>query len=514
MRFKKIGTRMLSILLSFNLLIMITILLVSYKSSKDILESQIEQNMYSELTVNSNLIEQQLSEVQNMAEQTAHVVEETYKTTNINEYEAFIGKTILQNNLVTGSGIWFEPYVYDENKEFMGPYIYKEDGKTAMTYEYSNSEYNYFGYDWYKDGQNSKDRKPRFTNLYYDDVSDTIMSTCVVPMYNGNNFIGVISVDIGISTIQELVNSIKVGQTGSAFLVNGEGFYVTNDDSSKIMKENIKEDSDSNIANFAQKMFANNDNGYEQVVLNNKKSNLYYKTIDGVDWKMDLNISNEEINEPVKSLLFKLSIICMISLLVTIMVIAYVVRYITKNIQRVNSFALSLAEGDFTTDMIEVRSEDELGQMGNNLNKMLNENKHMIENIAKGSESITTNSDELSAETVKLSKNYIKVEESIKFINEEVMSTSAAIEELNASVEEVNNSIEVLVEEAEESYNMSSDIKARVEKVGRKTLESYNKAIKLTQIHENNLKTSIENAKVVSTIGTMAEAISEIAEQV
>ncbi|MDO5517768.1 MAG: cache domain-containing protein, partial [Clostridium sp.] len=428
MRFKKISTKILSILVSFNLIIMTTILIVSYKNSKDILQNQIEQNMYSELTVQSDLIKQQLSGVQNMAEQIAHSVEATYKTTSIDEYDSFIEKTIFQSKLVIGSGIWFEPYIYDKSQEFMGPYIVKENGKPVLTYEYSNSDYNYFGYDWYKEGKNNKERNAQFTKLYYDDVSDTIMSTCAVPMYDGDTFIGVISVDIGVSTIQDLVDSIKVGETGSAFLINSDGLYVTNADSNKIMKENIKEDSNPDIVKFAEKMFSDNKNGYEQVTLNNQKYDLYYTTIDGLDWKLVLNISNSEINKPVRSLLFKLCVICAISILITVAVIIYLVNYITKNIKKVNSFALRLSEGDFTTNMIEVGSEDELGQMGNNLNKMLNENKMIIQNIASGSESITSSSDKLSDETIKLSKNYIKVEDSVKSINEEVMSTSAAIE--------------------------------------------------------------------------------------
>lgn len=94
------------------------------------------------------------------------------------------------------------------------------------------------------------------------------------------------------------------------------------------------------------------------------------------------------------------------------------------------------------------------------------------------------------------------------------MTTSAAIEELNASVEEVNAALDVLVDEADNSYKISSDIKYRVKKIETNTLESYNKAVNLSKVHEDNLNKSIENAKVVAMIGTMAEAISSIAEQV
>ncbi|WP_242976170.1 methyl-accepting chemotaxis protein [Clostridium butyricum] len=190
------------------------------------------------------------------------------------------------------------------------------------------------------------------------------------------------------------------------------------------------------------------------------------------------------------------------------------ISYVTKNIKKVNSFALSLAEGDFTTEEIDIKTEDELGQMGDNLNKMLRENKQIIQSVADSSREISSESESLHTTTIELSENYNKVEDAIKTINEEVMTTSAAIEELNASVEEVNVALDVLVDEADNSYKISSDIKYRVKNIETNTLESYNKAVNLSKVHEDNLNKSIENAKVVAMIGTMAEAISSIAEQV
>lgn len=202
------------------------------------------------------------------------------------------------------------------------------------------------------------------------------------------------------------------------------------------------------------------------------------------------------------------------SIILSIIAIIKTISYVTKNIKKVNSFALSLAEGDFTTEEIDIKTEDELGQMGDNLNKMLRENKQIIQSVADSSREISSESESLHTTTIELSENYNKVEDAIKTINEEVMTTSAAIEELNASVEEVNAALDVLVDEADNSYKISSDIKYRVKKIETNTLESYNKAVNLSKVHEDNLNKSIENAKVVAMIGTMAEAISSIAEQV
>lgn len=514
MKIKKISTKMLCVLVTINILIMISILFISYETSRRILESQIQKNMESELEVDTNLIKDKMNQVERMAEQLARNVESTYKTTNIDQYESFIGKVIFQSDLVIGSGIWFEPYVYTGNEEFMGPYIYKDNGKPILTYEYSNAEYNYFNYDWYKQGKNNKEGSAHFTELYYDEVSNQIMSTCSVPMYDNGKFIGVISVDIGISSIQNLVNEIKVGESGAAQLIDSNGKYITHSDSDKIMNTSIKNDSDTNIAELGKNIFNGKEQGHEKAKLDGENFNIYYRTIDELGWKLLLKVPESEINRPVKNLLFNLGFICIVSIILSIVSIIKTISYVTRNIKKVNTFALSLSEGDFTTEEIDINTEDELGQMGNNLNKMFRENKKIIKNISDSSKEISLESEILNTTTINLSENYNKVEEAIKTINEEVMTTSAAIEELNASVEEVNAALDVLVDEADNSYKISSNIKNRVKNIETNTLESYNNAVNLSKVHEDNLNKSIENAKIVAMIGTMAEAISSIAEQV
>lgn len=52
-------------------------------------------------------------------------------------------------NIVPGSGLWIEPYVYDSAEEYMGSYIMKDRDSTAVTYDYSNADDNYFEQEYY-----------------------------------------------------------------------------------------------------------------------------------------------------------------------------------------------------------------------------------------------------------------------------------------------------------------------------------------------------------------------------
>lgn len=514
MKSKKLSTKMLSVLLSVNIIIMIILSVITYFDSRKIIQQQTENNMTSILNTNSIEIKGKMDEVGFLATQIAQNVESTYKTTNLEQYEEYLSKAIFNSDLVIGSGIWFEPYVYDENEKYEGPYVYKDGDSAKITFDYSNAEYNYFDYEWYKNGKNSTERKVSFSDLYYDETSNVTMCTCTVPMFDSDNdFIGVVTVDTSVDTIQSTVSDIKIGDSGTAQLIENTGLYIYCQNKDKIMKTDIRTDDNSEVAALGKEIF-NNEEGNKQYKINNSKYNAYYKNIDGLDWKLIIQIPQSQINEPLRVLLFKLTTISVIAMIISIFVIINLVKYVTNNIKRVNEFALSISNGDFTTKELEIKSSDELGQMSKNLNKMLIDNKDIIKNIAEGSEMIENSSEILKDTTVKLNQSYNYVGESVKRINEEMMNTSAATEELNASVEEVNSSINLLVEETDNSHNISYDMKARVDEIEKKTIESYDKAVNLTKVHEEELLKSIEDAKVVSDIGKLAEVISSIAEQI
>lgn len=133
----------------------------------------------------------------------------------------------------------FEPYIYNTNMKYFGPYAYKDNGKPVYTDDYSKDSYNYLQYDWYKIGINTT-KNIEWSDVYLDDVTKVTMITTTAPFYDKNKkFLGVTTADINLATIQNMINNVKVGQQGRAFLIDRNGFYIADKDSSKIMKTKI-----------------------------------------------------------------------------------------------------------------------------------------------------------------------------------------------------------------------------------------------------------------------------------
>ena len=513
MKFKKIGIKMLVVILPVVILAMLLLTAVIGFSSRDIINDQIDSRMQEELSAQSGVMGEDLHTVSSMAQSISRVVATTYQTTSMDTYEKMLGELIQDNDMVSGSGLWFEPYAYQADAEYMGPYVYKDGDQLATTYDYSNAEYNYFAQEYYELAKASTE--PVFTDPYYDETSDSIMSTCAMPILVNDQFIGCVTVDIQLDAITTLVDNIKVGDAGRGMLLTAEGVYIGGAACDKIQNSVvITEDKDAPaLAKAAEKILAG-DSGETSYKGSDGQINLYYSRVDATGWILIITMPNTELTQPIMQLLAKLFGICIVALIVVALVIIFSVNSISKGLNRVKAFAGSLAEGDFTVDPIQVKTQDELGVMGGSLNAMYDSNKDVISNIAEHATDIDEASTKLRSATTELSENFAEIKKNIEEVNNAMMTTSAATEEVNASTEEVLSNVNLLTEETQNSTAMAQEIRGRAKEVGETSRKSFESASTLAKQFEERLAESIENAKVVSSIEEMANVISEIAEQI
>jgi len=66
-------------------------------------------------------------------------------------------------------------------------------------------------------------RLARWTIPYVDATGGGLVVTVAAPVYEGNDFIGVVAADMQLSHITEQISSIKVGKTGYAFMIDDAG---------------------------------------------------------------------------------------------------------------------------------------------------------------------------------------------------------------------------------------------------------------------------------------------------
>lgn len=86
-----------------------------------------------------------------------------------------------------------------------------------------------------------------WSSAYHDETINATMITTAAPFYDqAKNLLGVATADIDISSIQENISGIKVGQNGRVVLMDSQGYYLAGADidTNKIIKSKITEDTD------------------------------------------------------------------------------------------------------------------------------------------------------------------------------------------------------------------------------------------------------------------------------
>lgn len=510
MKFKRISTRMTLSILPIILVALIALTAISLTNSKNIINKQTSEKMSYILKANDGAMGHYLNSIEGMASTLASSVESSFSTIGLSMYERMLAKVIPENEVVIGSGLWFEPYSIYSSKEYVSSYVYKNGENIEVTYDYSTPEYNYFEQDYYKRAK-ATTASSIFTDPYYDPVSDTYMATCAAPIIVNDKYIGCVTVDINLGTIRELIEGIQFGETGRAILTTADGFYIAGVDAEKTKGHfNIVDDEIASLASAGKEIVANKE-GETSYRENGKKMNLYYSSLSQTGWRLILVMSDKELNKPLARLSLMLLVISLIAIVASTAAVVFQVRFMARRIKNVRNLVGALAEGDYSVPQIPVVADDEIGQMNTHINNMYNTSREDIDRIKRNARRAYDSSLLLRESSENLDREFHEIISFMEEVNAEMESTSASTEEVNASTEEVLSNVNILAEHTAESMKVAYEIRERAASISKSSKASFDSATALSVQFEKNLQTSIENAKVVESIGELADAISKIA---
>jgi methyl-accepting chemotaxis protein len=245
------------------------------------------------------------------------------------------------------------------------------------------------------------------------------------------------------------------------------------------------------------------------------------QTTDSMSEKLDnlIQINQKQAEEAYNSNIenYKITINIMHAILAVGIVLAITIgtvlsTYISKTMKKGLLFAEALGNGDLTY-LIESKSNDELGMLIKALNNAKEKMKVLVENIVIQAQGVTASSEELSVTLEELSSNFQNIDNNTSGIVQNIQGVNAITEELASTMEEVNSGITQLASNSTESSQQSIEIKERATDVKENGFNSKEVADKLYEEKQNNILNAIEQGKVVSEIGMIAQSIASIAEQ-
>jgi len=295
---------------------------------------------------------------------------------------------VLQNKPeVFGSAVAFAPYALYPDLEGYAPYCYRA-GEGLEFKDLADEDYNYFNWDWYSFTRDSG--QPLWTEPYFDlGGSNTLMTTYALPFYStsssGNAFRGVVTADLSLYWLEDMMNSIKVFESGYVILISEKGAVITHP-VSKFQMHNLRELAQSakneSLAKLADQMMQT-DEGYFPFysLIDKRPCWMYFATLPQTKWHMAVVFIEDELFAGLKKLFFFTIFMGILGvILLSVMVILFSAQ-ITKPLRRLTSIANVIGGGDFNVKIREDHSTREIYLLGNAFNRMQTELKDYIRNL-------------------------------------------------------------------------------------------------------------------------------------
>lgn len=313
------------------------------------------------------------------------------------ELITILKKRIKDDSFIVGGGIWFEPYAFSPGQQYFGPYVYKNRNSTEITWNYDNKGTEYSKYTWYTDGLKAINR-PVWSEPYTDEITGINMITVSSAIVRDGRVIGVTTMDIGINELLSDADKIKIGKTGYAFVVTGQGFSIGYNrfDSNAIHRINSLADSSNKTKLYT-------------IRINNTDNYFAVSPIGDTGMKLVLIVPKSEIGFNVQNF-----ILANFMIFVTAFALFYLLLSSTINKKILDPLELlvkrtkSIGSGNFNEKFPEdlLNKPDEFGELTQAVNKMQQELKNYFGEIQKRAEELNKRNSEIACQSDEISVLY------------------------------------------------------------------------------------------------------------
>jgi len=294
------------------------------------------------------------------------------------------------NPEVFGSAVAFEPYAFDRKALYFAPYYCREGTSLKLTYIGSKT-YQYFYWDWYQIPRELD--RPVWSEPYFDEgAGNIIMSTYSVPFYRTQDgtrrFWGVVTADISLNWLVEMISKITPYQSGYAFLISQSGVFVTHPDKNVIMRESIfsvaEATGDQKLREIGRAMIKGRA-GF--TALNSaffgKKTWMYYAPLPSTGWSIGVVFPEEALFAGIGELSRVVLIIGTTGFVILFGIIILISGTITRPLRILTGKAAEIARGNLDVQMGEIQSRDEVGELSRSFDDMKSALKEYIANLAE-----------------------------------------------------------------------------------------------------------------------------------
>ena len=366
-----------------------------------------------------------------------------------------------------------------------------------------------------------------WTDAYIDGVSNEPVITVSKTIESNGQVMGVAGLDVSLAGLTSIIQQVKIGKTGEAFLVDSKGIILTDSTKSSMIGKNIAE----HYAQF-QPVFEK-ESGLLEYEEDGKVKVAHFSTNPYTDWKIIVSIEKEDLfamhsvlrdikldNQDQLVRIEKLGanfvlLIALIGISFTLFGIfaAFVIsNRISKRVSTIQQAMSEVSKGDLTKQL-KTKEGDEIEELAKNFNAM----SEQLKNIVTKNTELVKKMQMASANLASVSEETIAQTTNVAFFVEDIADSSIRqnedIQEATSIVHTFSDSITQVIKNSErvsQSVNHTSHVIEEGQRAVTELAGTSEKNLHVSQVVSQNIE---ELNHQINEITAFTASIKGIAQQ-
>lgn len=380
---------------------------------------------------------------------------------------------------------------------------------------------------WYKQCEESG--KTVLTEPYTDPASGKTILSAVTPVYDeAGSMSGVVGIDVSMENMNEVMASYKIGKRGYIFLVSAEGVIIYHPEESVKQKSITEVNVSQNVIDAVE----SEDEVFLRYKINGSSKYGVAGKVGITGYTVISNIPFMEYYSMIFGMVAALVIVFVAGIVMIVLSIKKSAASLSKPIKELNHTAQQLAAGDLDVHL-EIKSEDEIGELGESIKKTvarlkeyivyIDETAEVLARMADGKLSIELKNDYVG-EFQKIKNAMLNISASMSDVMRGISETS---EQVSIGASELSDASQMLAEGAQTQASSVQELANRTSTVSEQVQESRKDAelsakatVRVTTMMEQNqdkMKMMMDAMNEIRSTSQQVvgiiQTIEEIAEQ-
>ena len=356
------------------------------------------------------------------------------------------------------------------------------------------------------------------TTPLFSESDNQLILIVTTPIVDENDkILGVLGGVITATQLNDIVQSIVVGEGGYAYIIDQNGTRIADKDIAVVAEKRIDVETFASEPGYGeyvqvQKSMMAGEAGVGEYTYEGRDYFVSYSPIEGTSWSLAVSLPSEEGLRTINELRNYMIGFAILFLIIGAISSIFISLGIKRPLDKMKTFALGLAEGDLTMK-IEVKKKDEFGETCEALNLAKDNINKLIGGIIDRSQDLSAAGEELTATTEEITARFETINISTIKVVSDSENNMHSVEDIMHAINEMNTSMEVLNEYTDKQSRSSEDFKSRAVEVQKTAKEAIDSSRRIYKSQQEKILEAIAAGEVVKEIKVMADMIGDIASQ-